>query len=43
VMSVADRVTVLNQGRVLVEGEPSAVQASAEVREAYLGPEAVGL
>jgi ABC-type branched-subunit amino acid transport system ATPase component/ABC-type branched-subunit amino acid transport system permease subunit len=42
VMSVADRVTVLNQGRVLVEGEPSAVQASAEVREAYLGPETVG-
>lgn len=37
VMSVADRVTVLNQGRVLIEGEPAAVQASDEVREAYFG------
>ena len=37
VMSVADRVTVLNEGRVLVEGEPAAVRASPEVREAYFG------
>jgi ABC-type branched-subunit amino acid transport system ATPase component/ABC-type branched-subunit amino acid transport system permease subunit len=44
VMSVADRVTVLNQGRILIEGEPSAVQASTEVREAYFGtPERVGV
>jgi branched-chain amino acid transport system ATP-binding protein/branched-chain amino acid transport system permease protein len=43
VMSVADRVTVLNQGRVLIDGEPAAVQASPEVREAYFGsPEAAG-
>lgn len=43
VMSVADRVTVLNQGRVLIEGEPALVQASREVREAYFGSlEAVG-
>ena len=43
VMSVADRVTVLNQGRILIEGEPAAVQASTEVREAYFGtPEVVG-
>jgi ABC-type branched-subunit amino acid transport system ATPase component/ABC-type branched-subunit amino acid transport system permease subunit len=41
VMSVADRVTVLNQGQVLIDGEPAAVQASPEVREAYFGsPEA---
>src|SRR5205085_11080997 len=37
VMRVADRVTVLNQGRVLIEGEPALVQASHEVREAYFG------
>jgi len=37
VMSVADRVTVLNEGRVLIEGEPAQVQASSEVREAYFG------
>jgi len=37
VMSVADRVTVLNEGRVLIEGEPALVQASSEVREAYFG------
>jgi ABC-type branched-subunit amino acid transport system ATPase component/ABC-type branched-subunit amino acid transport system permease subunit len=43
VMSVAERVTVLDQGRVLIEGDPAAVQASSEVRAAYFGaPEALG-
>jgi len=42
VMSVADRVTVLNQGRILIEGDPAGVQASTAVREAYFGtPEVV--
>jgi ABC-type branched-subunit amino acid transport system ATPase component/ABC-type branched-subunit amino acid transport system permease subunit len=43
VMSVAESVTVLDQGRVLIEGDPAAVQASSEVRAAYFGtPEALG-
>ena len=37
VMQVADNVTVLNWGRVLFEGPPSDVQASAAVQAAYLG------
>jgi ABC-type branched-subunit amino acid transport system ATPase component/ABC-type branched-subunit amino acid transport system permease subunit len=37
VMSVADRVTVLNEGRVLIDDRPAAVQASSEVRAAYFG------
>jgi branched-chain amino acid transport system permease protein len=34
---MADRITVLTQGRVLTEGTPAEVQASAAVQEAYLG------
>ena len=34
---MVDRVTVLAQGRVLTEGTPGEVQASAAVQEAYLG------
>jgi branched-chain amino acid transport system permease protein len=34
---MADRVTVLAQGRVLTEGTPAEVQQSAAVQEAYLG------
>jgi ABC-type branched-subunit amino acid transport system ATPase component len=37
VRRVADRVVVLNLGAVLAEGEPEAVLASDDVREAYLG------
>jgi ABC-type branched-subunit amino acid transport system ATPase component len=41
VMSVAERVVVLNFGRKLAEGPPSAVQANPDVRAAYLGTEEI--
>ena len=37
VMSLADPVVVLNQGSVLLEGEPDAIQTDERVIEAYLG------
>jgi branched-chain amino acid transport system ATP-binding protein len=36
-LAVVDRLTVLNFGRKIAEGEPRAVMASREVREIYLG------
>jgi branched-chain amino acid transport system ATP-binding protein len=37
VFELADTVTVLNLGQVLLSGEPDKVKASEEVRKAYLG------
>jgi branched-chain amino acid transport system permease protein len=34
---LAERITVLHQGKVLVEGTPSEIRADAAVQEAYLG------
>ena len=36
-LALADRVTVLHQGRVILEGTPEAVRANQEVRDVYLG------
>ncbi len=34
---MADRITVFNEGRLLVEGTPGEIQGNAKVQEAYLG------
>jgi branched-chain amino acid transport system ATP-binding protein len=42
IRSLADRVIVLHQGRLIADGEPAALIESAAVREAYLGIPAGG-
>lgn len=37
VMSISDTITVMNRGRILVEGAPETVRADERVRTAYLG------
>jgi branched-chain amino acid transport system ATP-binding protein len=39
VMSVCDRIVVLNFGVVIAEGTPAAIRANPEVAVAYLGDE----
>ncbi len=39
VFALADRVTVMANGRVIASGRPDAVRADAHARAAYLGPE----
>jgi branched-chain amino acid transport system ATP-binding protein/branched-chain amino acid transport system permease protein len=34
---LAERITVLQEGRVLVEGTPAEIKGNAQVQEAYLG------
>jgi branched-chain amino acid transport system ATP-binding protein len=41
VFALADRVTVLVYGRVIATGDPPAVRANAEVRQAYLGEQEI--
>jgi branched-chain amino acid transport system ATP-binding protein len=37
VFAVADRIMVLHQGRVIVDGKPADVRANPEVQRVYLG------
>jgi branched-chain amino acid transport system ATP-binding protein len=34
---MADRMTVMNRGRVMAEGTPEEVQTNPEVRDVYFG------
>ena len=38
VFGLADRIAVLDAGRLLANGPPDAIRDSAAVQEAYLGP-----
>jgi len=42
VMSVCDRVVVLDFGRVIAAGDPASVRADKDVLDAYLGRDADG-
>jgi branched-chain amino acid transport system ATP-binding protein len=42
VFSIARRIAVMHQGRLIAHGDPEAVRADAEVRRVYLGDQPVG-
>ncbi|MBI3997591.1 MAG: hypothetical protein HY355_01065, partial [Armatimonadetes bacterium] len=42
VFSLAERIVVMNRGKVLADGPPAAIRGNAEVREIYLGEEWAG-
>jgi branched-chain amino acid transport system ATP-binding protein len=37
VLALADRITVMDRGRVIAEGTPAQIEAHPEVQRAYLG------
>jgi len=43
VFSIAQRIAVMHQGRVIAHGNPTAVRANAQVRRVYLGDAPMGL
>ena len=42
VFSIAQRIAVMHQGRVIAHGDPAAVRADAQVRRVYLGDAPMG-
>jgi branched-chain amino acid transport system ATP-binding protein len=42
VFSIAQRIAVMHQGRVIAHGNPTAVRADAQVRRIYLGDAPAG-
>ncbi len=43
VFSLAERIVVMNRGRILADGPPEAIRANPQVREVYLGEEDAGV
>ena len=39
VFGISEKITVLQQGMVIADGEPAEIKANPEVRKAYLGEE----
>jgi branched-chain amino acid transport system ATP-binding protein len=39
VFSIAQKISVMHQGRVIAHGDPATVRADAQVRRVYLGDE----